>query len=144
MWRIGAAFAAGLIGLSACAQPGGTSSALPGTSAAAARYESAARTRPGRIHIEPFAIAFRSWKSPPQVVRVWQDGFEGSYRALYNCSGITVAVVKYTRHHESIWNVWPNHWSMRLARTHRESCLVRFEGASGQKGRDNLQVEVRR
>lgn len=145
MWRIGAACAVCLIGLSACAQPGGTPYAPAGASTAVMPLAGALRTRPGRIHIEPFAIAFRSRKSPAQIVRVWQDGFQGSYRAEYSCSGIAVAVVKYTRHHESIWNVSPSRWRMHLGGVRDESsCIVRFKGGAGEKGRDYLQVELRR
>ncbi len=143
MLRIGAACAVGLIALSACAQPGVSSYVPPGTSSSAVRSVPDGRTRPGRIHVEPFAIAFRSWKSPPQIVRVWQDGFQGGYRASSTCTGVSVTVVKYTRHHESIWNVAPAGRSVRLVRHHhRETCLVQFSGGWGEKGRDYLHIEV--
>ncbi|HEX3671604.1 MAG TPA: hypothetical protein VHT92_07880 [Candidatus Cybelea sp.] len=142
MERIGAAYAAILVALSACAQPGASSYALP-SAASSVQTTADGRMRPGRIHIEPFAIAFRSWKSPAQIVRVWQAGFQGGYGVSSNCTGISVGAVRYTRHHESLWSVAPDGRSIRNnRRPHRESCEIQFTGGWGEKGRDYLHVQV--
>ena len=122
-----AAIVAALVGVGACAGPG-----IP-----TALTESVdARSSAGTLHVEPFAVVFRGRKNEVQTVRVWQNGYYGSYTAINQCAGLTVSLQK-TAHHETVWNVRP------VARAH-ESCTVQFVGSGGRPGTGDLNVHVLR
>jgi hypothetical protein len=128
MSRTRAIIVAAVVTLGACAGPG--TAVMPSEG-------SASHSSAGKLNVEPFAIIFHRGKSQIQSVRVWQQGYRGSYTAVNKCAGVTVSLERVTQHNNSIWNVRP------VARE-RESCVVEFYGGGGKRGTGDLDIRVHR
>jgi hypothetical protein len=92
----------------------------------------------GALHIEPFAIAFRSGKrSPAQPVRVWQRGFAGRYAVANQCPGVSVTLERYVNRYASLWMVRP-------VASVKQHCVIGFTGSAGHRGTNLLAIRVER
>ncbi len=131
MWRAGLLFA--ILSLVGCGSAAGV--VITPSHAAGTAVTPTNQPFSGFLRIVPSQVAFKNDRSGSQLVRVWQRGFKGQYRARNECTNVSVHLVHYTRTHATVWKVRPT-------ANGRRSCVVIFSGNTGPRGTARLKISV--